>query len=84
MTRRLGHNLTILLRLSQPHEKCTSHFHRTYDLARHRETIHARNEGRAVEAGKLKEDLAKLWIEFGRPQCSWPCPFPNCGQIFSR
>ncbi|GHJ85561.1 hypothetical protein NliqN6_1963 [Naganishia liquefaciens] len=67
-----------------PHEKCTSHFHRTYDLARHRETIHARNEGRAVESGKLKEELAKLWIEFGRPQCSWPCPFPNCGQIFSR
>lgn len=67
-----------------PYEQCTSHFHRTYDLARHLETIHARNEGRAVEAGQLNEKDAKLWIEYGRPQCSWPCPVPTCGQIFSR
>ena len=68
----------------QPYERCTSHFHRTYDLARHLETIHARNEGRAVEAGQLDEKDAKLWIEYGRPQCSWPCPVKGCGQIFSR
>lgn len=68
----------------QPHTPCLSRFHRTYDLARHRETIHARNEGRAVAAGKLPESLASVWLEYGKPQCAWPCEYPGCDQVFSR
>lgn len=69
---------------TQPYTACASRFHRTYDLARHRETIHARNEGRAVAAGTLPEHLATVWLEYGKPQCAWPCEYPGCDQVFSR
>lgn len=71
-------------------EICGTEFHRPYDLARHRETIHGKEEAQLLRQGKLrKEDCAVLYKEVD-PEKSlatveWKCDGRNgCGSVFSR
>ncbi len=66
---------------------CTTAFHRPYDLARHRETIHAREEAGFMREGKLKlEDCVVLGKEVDPKKSTavieWKCK--TCGANFSR
>ncbi|CAO1614298.1 unnamed protein product [Sympodiomycopsis kandeliae] len=70
--------------------RCGTEFHRPYDLARHRETIHAKEEASLIRQGKLtKEQCRVLYVEVD-PQRSqatqeWKCDGKNgCGSVFSR
>ncbi|CBQ69287.1 conserved hypothetical protein [Sporisorium reilianum SRZ2] len=66
---------------------CQTAFHRPYDLARHRETIHAREETGFMREGKLKlEDCVVLGKEVDPKKSTavveWKCK--TCGANFSR
>ena len=66
---------------------CQTAFHRPYDLARHRETIHAREEAGFMREGKLKlEDCVVLGKEVDPKKSTavveWKCK--TCGANFSR
>lgn len=66
---------------------CQTAFHRPYDLARHRETIHAREEAGFMREGKLKlEDCIVLGKEVDPKKSTavveWKCK--SCGANFSR
>ncbi|SPO30792.1 uncharacterized protein UTRI_05582_B [Ustilago trichophora] len=66
---------------------CQTAFHRPYDLARHRETIHAREEAGFIREGKLKlEDCVVLGKEVDPKKSTavveWKCK--TCGANFSR
>ncbi|CAO1633339.1 unnamed protein product [Jaminaea pallidilutea] len=70
--------------------RCGVEFHRPYDLARHRETIHAKEEASLVRQGKLrKEQCRVLYVEVdpAKSQATqeWKCDGRNgCGSVFSR
>ncbi|KAK0538509.1 hypothetical protein OC842_001289 [Tilletia horrida] len=71
--------------------RCGTVFHRPYDLSRHRETIHAREEARLVKAGQLKvEDCVVMGKEITAEKVmagatEWKCEGKNgCGSVFSR
>jgi len=71
--------------------RCGTVFHRPYDLSRHRETIHAREEARLVKAGQLKvEDCVVMGKEIAAEKVmagatEWKCEGKNgCGSVFSR
>ncbi|KAK0555516.1 hypothetical protein OC846_001676 [Tilletia horrida] len=71
--------------------RCGTVFHRPYDLSRHRETIHAREEARLVKNGQLKvEDCVVLGKEIPAEKVmagasEWKCEGKNgCGSVFSR
>lgn len=66
---------------------CQTVFHRPYDLARHRETIHAREEAGFMREGKLKLDECVVLGKEVDPKKStavveWKCK--TCGANFSR
>lgn len=67
--------------------RCGTEFHRPYDLARHRETIHAKEEASLMRQGKLKREQCRvLYVEVD-PETSaatkeWKCD--SCGRTFSR
>ena len=66
---------------------CQTAFHRPYDLARHRETIHAREEASFIREGKLRlEDCIVLGKEVDPKKSmavvEWKCK--TCGASFSR
>ncbi|KAJ1025229.1 hypothetical protein NDA16_002733 [Ustilago loliicola] len=66
---------------------CQTAFHRPYDLARHRETIHAREEAGFIREGKLKlDDCVVLGKEVDPKKSTavveWKCK--TCGANFSR
>ncbi|PWY99932.1 hypothetical protein BCV70DRAFT_175373 [Testicularia cyperi] len=66
---------------------CQTAFHRPYDLARHRETIHAREEAGFIREGRLKLDDCVVLGKEVDPQKSmavveWKCK--TCGASFSR
>lgn len=66
---------------------CQTAFHRPYDLARHRETIHAREEAGFLREGKLKlPDCVVLGKEVDPKKSTavveWKCK--ACGANFSR
>lgn len=67
--------------------RCGTEFHRPYDLARHRETIHAKEEASLMRQGKLKKEQCRvLYVEVD-PETSaatkeWKCD--SCGRTFSR
>lgn len=69
---------------------CGTEFHRPYDLARHRETIHAREEAQLVRQGKLSlENCVVLGKEVDPSKSAstveWRCDGKNgCGGVFSR
>lgn len=71
-------------------EECGTEFHRPYDLARHRETIHAREEATLLKQGKItKEQCVVLYKEVDPTKSlatvEWRCDGPNgCGALFSR
>ncbi|PWN37819.1 uncharacterized protein FA14DRAFT_19529 [Meira miltonrushii] len=71
-------------------EECGTEFHRPYDLARHRETIHAREEATLLKQGKItKEQCVVLYKEVDPAKSlatvEWRCDGPNgCGALFSR
>lgn len=67
--------------------ECQTAFHRPYDLARHRETIHAREEAGFVRDGKLSLDACVVLGKEVDPKKStavveWKCK--ECGANFSR
>ncbi|KAE8223473.1 hypothetical protein CF319_g3505 [Tilletia indica] len=71
--------------------RCGTVFHRPYDLSRHRETIHAREEAKLVKAGQLKiEDCVVMGKEIPAEKVmagatEWKCEGKNgCGSVFSR
>uniref|UniRef100_V5F232 C2H2-type domain-containing protein n=2 Tax=Kalmanozyma brasiliensis (strain GHG001) TaxID=1365824 RepID=V5F232_KALBG len=69
------------------HIACQTAFHRPYDLARHRETIHAREEAGFMREGKLKlQDCVVLGKEVDPKKSTavveWKCK--TCGANFSR
>ncbi|CDU22374.1 uncharacterized protein SPSC_01004 [Sporisorium scitamineum] len=66
---------------------CQTAFHRPYDLARHRETIHAREEAGFMREGRLElEDCVVLGKEVDPKKSTavveWKCK--TCGANFSR
>lgn len=66
---------------------CQTAFHRPYDLARHRETIHAREEAGFIREGKLRlEECVVLGKEVDPKKSTavveWKCK--TCGANFSR
>ena len=68
-------------------ELCDTIFHRMYDLARHRITLHLREEAQAVKEGRLKvEDAIVLGKEVDMhkalAELEWTCRV--CGATFSR
>ena len=71
-------------------EECGTEFHRPYDLSRHRETIHAREEATLLRQGKItKEQCVVLYKEVDPAKSlatvEWRCDGPNgCGVLFSR
>lgn len=71
-------------------ESCQTEFHRPYDLARHRETIHAREEALLLRQGRLKKDQCIVLFKEVDPEKSlatveWKCEGKNgCGSLFSR
>lgn len=71
-------------------EYCGTEFHRPYDLARHRETIHGKEEATLLRQGKItKEDCAVLYREVDPAKSlatvEWKCDGKNgCGSVFSR
>lgn len=71
-------------------EACRTEFHRPYDLARHRETIHAREEALLVKQGRLKKEQCIVLYREVDPAKSlatveWKCEGKNgCGSLFSR
>ncbi|UZJ55290.1 hypothetical protein CBS101457_004610 [Exobasidium rhododendri] len=71
-------------------ESCRTEFHRPYDLARHRETIHAREEALLLRQGRLKKDQCVVLYKEVDPEKSlatveWKCEGKNgCGSLFSR
>lgn len=70
--------------------RCGTEFHRPYDLARHRETIHAKEEASLMRQGKLTKDQCRVLFVEVDPQRSqatqeWKCDGKNgCGSVFSR
>lgn len=65
---------------------CGTQFHRLYDLVRHRETVHGREEALEIRKGNLAPDQAVVWGKEVDPATSnvdreWKC---NCGSVFSR
>lgn len=71
-------------------DECGTEFHRPYDLARHRETIHAREEATLLKQGKItKEQCVVLYKEVDPAKSlatvEWRCDGQNgCGALFSR
>lgn len=71
-------------------EVCGTEFHRPYDLARHRETIHAREEATLLKQGQITKDQCVVLYKEVDPAKSlatveWRCDGPNgCGALFSR
>lgn len=69
------------------HQVCDTIFHRMYDLARHRITLHLREEAQMVKEGRLKVDdctvLGKeVDVQKALAELEWSCRF--CGASFSR
>ena len=70
-------------------EYCGTEFHRLYDLARHRETIHAKEEAKAIREKRLTLDQCVVLGKEVDPKRStatveWKCEGRNgCGSIFS-
>ncbi|CAO1638047.1 unnamed protein product [Parajaminaea phylloscopi] len=70
--------------------RCGTEFHRPYDLARHRETIHAKEEAMLLRQGKLtREQCRVLYVEVDPEKSQatqeWKCDGKNgCGSVFSR
>lgn len=70
--------------------RCGTEFHRPYDLARHRETIHAKEEATLLRQGKLtREQCRVLYVEVDPEKSQatqeWKCDGKNgCGSVFSR
>lgn len=71
-------------------ESCKTEFHRPYDLARHRETIHAREEALLLRQGRIKKEQCVVLYKEVDPEKSlatveWRCEGKNgCGSLFSR
>jgi hypothetical protein len=71
-------------------ESCRTEFHRPYDLARHRETIHAREEALLLKQGRItKPQCVVLYREVDPAKSlatvEWKCEGRNgCGSLFSR
>lgn len=66
---------------------CGVRFHRMYDLVRHKETIHGRDEAQAIRQGRLSLDQALVWGKEVNPSSStadtqWLCE--TCDKTFSR
>lgn len=70
--------------------RCGTEFHRPYDLARHRETIHAKEEAALVRQGKLSKSQCRvLYVEVDPEKSQatqeWKCDGRSgCGSVFSR
>lgn len=70
--------------------RCGTEFHRLYDLARHRETIHAKEEATMMRQGKLTRHQCRvLYVEVDPEKSQatqeWKCGGRNgCGSVFSR
>lgn len=69
------------------HVPCGTVFHRMYDLARHRITLHLREEAQMVKEGRLRvEDSVVLGKEVdvkkALSELEWACRV--CGAVFSR
>ena len=83
-----------------PYKRCTTSFQRPYDLARHMETIHARDEAQLLKKGELTKDqltipgLASALEEAEKDPSKakklaavqeWKCDGKGgCGSTFSR
>ncbi|KDN42717.1 hypothetical protein K437DRAFT_157391 [Tilletiaria anomala UBC 951] len=71
-------------------EYCGTEFHRMYDLTRHRETIHAKEEAKAVREKQLTMEQCIVLGKEVDPKTSsatveWKCEGKNgCGSVFSR
>lgn len=66
---------------------CGTRFHRTYDLVRHRETVHGRDEALEIRRGNLSPAQAVVWGKEVDAAASgadreWLCA--ACGSSFSR
>lgn len=66
---------------------CGTVFHRMYDLARHRITLHVREEAQLVKEGVLKVDQCvvlgkEVDVEKALSDLEWTCRI--CGASFSR
>ena len=68
---------------------CGTEFHRLYDLTRHRETIHAKDEAKAIREKKLTLEQCVVLGKEVDPKTSsatveWKCEGRNgCGSVFS-
>ena len=69
------------------HQVCGTIFHRMYDLARHRITLHLREEAQLVKDGLLKVDQCivlgkEVDVQKALAELEWTCRI--CGATFSR
>lgn len=69
------------------HQPCGTVFHRMYDLARHRITLHLREEAQLVKDGHLRVDQCvvlgkEVDVEKALAELEWTCRV--CGARFSR
>jgi len=69
------------------HQVCGTIFHRMYDLARHRITLHLREEAQLVKEGLLKVDQCivlgkEVDVQKALAELEWTCRI--CGATFSR
>lgn len=69
------------------HQVCGTVFHRMYDLARHRITLHLREEAQMVKDGVLKVDQClvlgkEVDVDKALAELEWNCRV--CGATFSR
>ncbi|CEH13971.1 Zinc finger, C2H2 [Ceraceosorus bombacis] len=71
-------------------ELCGTEFHRPYDLARHRETIHGKEEAALLRQGNITKEQCRVLYKEVDPAKSlatveWRCDGRNgCGSVFSR